>query len=363
MPPAGKKGDKDKKTPVPSSTPNKTKKEKEAPKIKFTTIKCKICNKECLDPDSFNSEDDDSINCEECNHWFHKTCTNTTSAEWDALKGSNENITFRCDNCITYKGQHSNQMQMFQQLLRENNEILFKRLEGLESRIMLKVDEKIDKRFAEYEKKNDKSVDEKIKTQFDLKKQEQFTLENAIKTHVTETLDEIKDKEERKCNLMMFNVTESSKTNSNEESTDDLQSVKNILQHTNPELNDTVINQLSCNNMKRLGRKSASTDEESSKARPLKITLPDESTKFKILRNSHKLKTFKNNEKVGLKPDLTKQQMSEERELRKELQRRRDMNEDVMIYRNKVILRADHEKLKKEFLSKEQTAQTSQKHM
>ena len=190
-------------------------------------------------------------------------------------------------------------------------------------------------------------MDEKIKTQFDLKKQEQFTLENAIKTHVTETLDEIKDKEERKCNLMMFNVTESSKTNINEESTDDLQSVKNILQHTNPELNDTVINQLSCNNMKRLGRKSASTDEESSKARPLKITLPDESTKFKILRNSHKLKTFKKNEKVGLKPDLTKQQMSEERELRKELQRRRDMNEDVMIYRNKVILRADHEKLKK----------------
>ena len=252
---------------------------------------------------------------------------------------------------------------MFQQLLRENNEILFKRLEGIESRIMHKVDEKIEKRFVEYEKKNDKTIDEKIKATFDQKKQEQFTLENAIKTHVTETLDEIKDKEERKCNLMMFNVTESIKTNLNEESSEDVQSVKNILQHTNPELNDTIINQLTSENIKRLGKKSSSTDKEMNKARPLKITLPDENSKYKILRNSHKLKSFKQNEKIGLKPDLTKQQLSDERELRKELQRRRDLNKDVIIYKNKVILRAGHERLKKEFLSKECPAETTQKHM
>ena len=290
-------------------------------------------------------------------------CFKLVTAEWDALKGSNENITFRCDNSIANKGQHSNQMQMFQQLLRDNNEILFKRLEGLESRIMLKVDEKIETKFAEYENKNEKTIDEKIKAQFATKKQEQFTLENAIKTHVTETLDEIKDKEERKCNLMMFNVTESSKNNLDEESSEDVQSVKNILKHTNPELNDTVIDQLSCTNIKRLGKKSSLADKEISKARPLKITLPDEKSKFKILRSSHKLKSFKQNEKIGLKPDLTKQQLSDERELRKELQRRRDLNEDVMIYKNKVILRADHERLKKEFLSTERPAETTQKHM
>ena len=51
--------------------------------------------------------------------------------------------------------------------------------------------------------------------------------------------------------------------------------------------------------------------------------------------------------------------MFEEKELRKELQRRREQNEDVMIFRNKVIFRADHEKLKREPRPKEPTAQNN----
>ena len=104
MPPPSRR---DKKTPGSSPNPSKTKKEKEKepPKMKFTPVKCKSCSKECLDPAFFNSDEDDSINCDICKQWFHKNCTNTTSSEWEALKGSNENITFQ--TLLMFYGQKS----------------------------------------------------------------------------------------------------------------------------------------------------------------------------------------------------------------------------------------------------------------
>ena len=76
--------------------------------------------------------------------------------------------------------------------------------------------------------------------------------------------------------------------------------------------------------------------------------LPDEHLKFKILKNTHKLKNFTENPKVGVKPDLTRQQQHEEKELREELERRKKKGDDVMIFRGNVILRADHAKLRRE---------------
>ena len=358
---ADKDVDKLKKTPVVSPNPIKTKKSsKEDLQPKFTPVKCKVCNKECLDPEFFTSDEDDSINCDGCNHWFHKSCTDTTTAEWEALKGSNENITFRCNECLASKGQNNNQFQLFQQLLRDNNDILLKRLEGLETKILQKVDEKIEKKMVEYERKTDKTIDQKIKAQLDVKKQEQATLENAIKNQVSETLEDMRDKEERKLNLMMFNVAESTKNTLHEEVLEDLQSVKNILIHTNPELNESIISTLTTENLKRLGRKAAASTEGNTKVRPIKVTLPDETTKFKILRNSHKLKSYKTNERIGLKLDLTKLQIAEEKELKIELQRRKDLGEDVMIFRSKIIHRAEHSKLKAETRTKTPAAQPDQ---
>ena len=362
MPPPNRR---EKKTPVatpassPSASSSKTKKDKERdkepPKMKFTPVKCKQCQKECLDPAFFNSDDDDSINCDVCKQWFHKTCTNTTSSEWEALKGSNENITFQCDECLQNKGRNSNQLQMFQQILQDNNDILLKRLESLEVNILQKVDEKIDRKLQEFENKNEKLMDDKIKAHLNSEtqtKKDQLEIENTIKTQVNQTLDELKDRDERKNNIMIFNIKESAKTEITEELKEDLHSVIQIIKHTNPELNDSLTNQLSENNIQRLGKKKpTTTDDISTKPRPIKLTLPNEASKFKILKKSYKLKSYQENNKVGLKLDLTKQQQIEERELRQELIRRREQKEDVMIFRGKVIKRSEHETLKKEHSS------------
>ena len=343
----------------PPSTPSKPKKDNQAPPPKFSPIKCKVCKKECLSSESFTSEDDNSINCDICNLWFHKPCIDTSTAEWEALNGGNENITYRCDDCVKNKGHNANQVQIFKQLLIENNDILFQRLASFESKILQKVDEKIDKKMEEFEEKNEKLIESKIKEHHEKvnnNKDNEQSIECTIKEHVTQKLDELKERDERKCNLMLFNIKESTKSEMKEEISDDLLSVMQVIKHTNPDLKETITNQITENNIKRLGKKSQNPPDDNNKPRPIKLTLPDEPTKFKILKNSFKLRSYPQNNKIGLKPDLTKQQQYEERELRKELSRRKELKEDVMIFRGKVINRADHEKLKKEFASKDPTA-------
>ena len=217
MPP--KKPAAEKKTPVSSPNPAKPKKAQDNTKSKFTPVKCKVCTKECLDPAFFNSDDDDSINCDVCNLWYHKTCTNTSSSEWETLKGRNENITFRCDDCLNLKAQNNNQIQIFQQLLRENNDILLKRLEGLETKILQKVDDKIDMKMQEYEVKNDKIIEDKIKAQLESEKKNKSDqdIHDSIKVQVKQAIEDLREREERKCNLILFNLKESTKTELTEE--------------------------------------------------------------------------------------------------------------------------------------------------
>ena len=348
-------------TPVKSNTKNK---DSGPVSFKFSPIKCKKCNQACLDAENFVTADDDSIICDTCNMWFHKPCTDTNSAEWEALKGSNENITFRCDDCTKNKGQNTFQFDAIRQLLEKNNEMLLSRIEGLESKILKSVDQKIESKMREFEERNDKVTDQKIKTQIEAtnqNKKEQINIESTVKSEVTEQLNEMKEIELKKCNLMMFNLKESLKSDASEAEIEDLQAVKQVLEHVSPELKENVISNITSENIKRLGKKPENSNEENTKVRPIKITLQDETVKFKFLKKSHKLKTFLPNQRIGLKKDLTKQQLIEENELRKELQRRKELKEDVMIYRNKVILRADHERMKKETQLKVPESQTNPK--
>ena len=128
---------------------------------------------------------------------------------------------------------------------------------------------------------------------------------------------------------------------------EDLHNIKEVLKITNPEMTENTIKDLTTSSINRLGRKPTS-QENVTKVRPIKLSLPNEATKYKIIRNTHKLKSCLTYPKIGFKFDMTRQQQVEERELKQELERRKEAKEDVMIFRGKVILRQDHMKLKRE---------------
>ena len=93
----------------------------------------------------------------------------------------------KCENCLKTNAQVvTNQANMFQQLLLQNNELIFKRLESLESNIMNKVDKKIDQRMRELEVKNKKEIEDQISAKLDnfrQDKQEQVNIEDQIKSY------------------------------------------------------------------------------------------------------------------------------------------------------------------------------------
>ena len=369
---------------------------KESPESKAKPTRCKECNNVCLSEEYHKTLDDDSIECDICKFWFHKPCTNTTTDEWNMLKSGNENITYKCCGCLESKAQQEErQAELFSNLLIKNNERLMERFDTFETKILKKVDDRLEKKMHEIDEKNElhnasiitkidslesgilQKVDQKIEEslrQFEEKneqrmsekineklcgdthsKDEQLMIEDKIQKQISESFDEFKDREERKCNLIFFNITESTKTEAAEAAQEDLIMIKKILTHTNPDLAEKETKNLTEKNLKRLGTISTKPNE-TQKPRPIKVSLPDEKTKYKVLNNSNNLKSFQPMQNIGLKPDMTKLQQKEDKALREELKRRKDMNEDVMIFRNKIIKRADHATLKKELAEKNQAA-------
>ena len=251
----------------------------------------------------------------------------------------------------------ANSTEQQQQMIQANNAFLIQSLQEMKESLFQKIDEKIDVKMKEFAISNEKLIDEKIKaclpaenTNTNPNKDEKM-IEDKVKIQIEQSFDELKDREDRKNNLIVFNLKESTKEDINEALSEDLTQLKEVLKLTNPEMSENVIKDLSTENVIRLGRKMKN-NENDNKVRPVKLTLPSEKTKYKIIRNTYKLKSSPTNSKIGFKFDLTRQQQAEERALRQELERRKEAEEDVMIYRGKIIKRSEHMRLKNEHHSK-----------
>ena len=132
---------------------------------------------------------------------------------------------------------------------------------------------------------------------------------------------------------------------------EDLKKVQEILSHSNPELIESDIKSIDETCFTRMGRRKEPSENQ--RPRPVKLTLKNQKTKYQILKNSHKMKTFEKQEHIGFKMDLTKKQQLEEKNLRKALEERKK-TEDVVIYKKQIILRTEYESLKKQEQEKQE---------
>ena len=409
----------------------------EEPNDIIKNVLCKNCTKPCYEKtESKKNKELQYVTCEECGDSYHKMCTDIGTKAWDIVTGDNESILFKCPPCIVNKGKKFHEMKEIKNeisdvknemknemkaLLLENNNLMLKQFKDLmfpevekmidsklkkhadavdkkieeklpkvEQMIDQKlkihaneIDKKIEEKIRHLEEKTDKAVDDKMNKKISaevLNKEEQIVIEDKIQKQVSQSFDELKEREERKTNLIVYNVSESAADDVEEQAREDLQNVKLVLKHTNPDLSNNIIEQLTVDKISRLGNKekevkkdeatpdkkeepnpennaqNPNNDDESkinkkkeSKPRPIKLSLPDEKTKFKILGNSKTLRNYQAQANIGIKPDLTRQQQLEDKELRQQLKKRKEDGEDVMIYKNKIILREEHAKLKQEF--------------
>ena len=72
----------------------------------------------------------------------------------------------------------------------------------------------------------------------------------------------------------------------------------------------------------------------------LKIRYKESRIRDSVLRKNKTLRNCEDFKKIFINPDLTPLQQREQQKLRSELQERRDLGQDVMIFRNRVINRS-----------------------
>ena len=133
-------------------------------------------------------------------------------------------------------------------------------------------------------------------------------------------VDELADRESRKCNLIVYNLSESSTPNAEAD--------KSLFTR----LCSSLSLQVHITAVTRLGKK------ELSKTRPLRVCLDNEATKRRILSRSSQLKSKPDWENVYVNPDMTLAERNANRLLRKELRERKNRGEkNLIIRRNKIV--------------------------
>ena len=153
-----------------------------------------------------------------------------------------------------------------------------------------------------------------------------FTNE-SVATITVGVVDEQREREKRKLNLVLHNVPESTKQSGPERKADDISKVEKLL-HDHLGINPTISNAI------RLGKKS-------DRPRLLKISVATIQEKSTILRNCYKLRNNSNPESVKTifaTPDLTPLEQKKDKVLRQKLA---EMNKDDKVYKikNGVIVR------------------------
>ena len=149
-----------------------------------------------------------------------------------------------------------------------------------------------------------------------------------------EVLEEQKEKDSRVNNVMIFNVPEADKGKEpKDQAQDDVTNATHVLHFLDNDFN--------CPDMKliRLGRRKADDD---TRPRPIRVIIPDVSSKDKVLKNARNLKNYSKFPRIGICQDKTKRELEEDRRLRAELKQKKETTgDDYTIYNKKVVLKSE----------------------
>jgi len=143
----------------------------------------------------------------------------------------------------------------------------------------------------------------------------------SVATITVGVVDEQRERDKRKLNLILHNVPESAKQSGPERKADDISTINGLL-HQHLDFNPTISNAI------RLGKKS-------DRPRLLKVSVATIQEKSTILRNCYKLRNSKNPtyiQKIFSTPDLTPLEQKKDKVLRQKLA---EMNKDGKVYKIK----------------------------
>lgn len=249
--------------------------------------------------------------CDDCGQWWHLDCTpETFSDEEYNLIGRSRFIKFKCGSCLERPdGEHDTSDPT-----NRTNTLLTKQM----TQVMMMLSHMMDRLATiESNKKPGKEI------------------EDLVKAEVREVMEENKEKEERKLNLVLVNLTENkAQGNPAEAKKEDTKKVTDLIKAIVPEEEG---NEVEIEDLFRLGKPIIGT-----KSRMLKIKFKDEESKRKVQENAHKLRKINQNKEpkdcIFINPDYTQRERDLLHDLRKEVRERTNNGEKNLMVRNMKIV-------------------------
>ena len=301
------------------------------------SVFCNECEEICLE------EDKDKLSCNLCKKIYHQKCTNVKPTEMKVLLKS-QSIVFNCDYCLRKKGNEHSDLQEIKEMLKANFKSTQEEMANLKKEILSKVDEAIEEKLQKQDE-----TQQRLEHMMNEVKDVEVNIEKKIKVEVQMYLDNQQEKEEKKCNLIIHRLEETF-LDRKQQLEKDKEDVLKIFEVTNPEMKAELQELFSetRGRITRLGRKQVPT----SKPRPIKVTLSDESMKFDILSGCKNLRNsaFQH---ISIQSDKTKEEQKQNYALRQQLKERKDKGEDVCLYNNKIILISEHPNCMNLYLNQE----------
>ena len=271
---------------------------------------CRKCTK------GIDDSKEDSIYCDRCDGCVHVKCAEMTQQEFQYIrKAQNTKLIFHCPICIKD--------------LREGN--------GEDDRIAQQ-NARLDSltEFVQVIIAQNKQLIEALKPENQVKK-----VEDDIQVQLTEVIQNQSEVEEKKKNVIVFNLPESEETvTGKQEQEEDLVKVKELLTFLDSRIDTDDID---VKKVERMGRRKG----KDAKPRGIKVTLPSVDTKFKAIRNAKKLVDYKL-PKIGISFDKTKKEVEEDNKLRAELavKRAAEPEKDYVIFERKIVPRTEATRLR-----------------
>ena len=160
-------------------------------------------------------------------------------------------------------------------------------------------------------------------------------VEERIKVNVSEILEDHREKDDRKNNLILYNVPEGKEGGDN--TSEDSEVANSVLKVVCPDMPS-----LANTNIKRMGdRRKPTSTNPTPRPRPIKITLSENETRDRILRQARKLKDSKF-KTIGISADKTRKEREHDQSIRKEfLKRKNEEGEDVVLYKGEIFYRSE----------------------
>ena len=280
-----------------------------------TELKCGQCN------DNVRGV----VQCECCLQWYCCKCSEIPDEALTIIEDF-DSLHWYCQPCDIEVSKVVNCGQLTRSSIAQNSEVAIgQQIEALQSQLtglMTKVNDHINVRFQQLEEKLTTRPASVGDTATFLTTQTSPTTEIMA----TRVIDEYRDRESHKLNIILHNVPESPAVESSVRITHDTKFVTDIAKSINAGPTDVV-------NITRLGKKLEG------RTRLIKVQLGNLNQKRKILSNAKKLKECSGTlQKVYVTPDLSVNERQENKRLREELLKRKsDGEKDIIIRRGKII--------------------------